>query len=132
MATPCGATINAPVAFTSKLAINSHKFCDKKMLRKNSKSQHFTKNGHTFPLQKVFCCFFFHRKIVSLKIYEKLGIGYPRPRLFSVFRQLHHRLLFFCFFLAKMDRGYHNFSFQTTIVKIEHICWQKTIFSKNS
>ena len=34
-----------------------------------------------------------------------------------------------CFF-TKIDRGYHITSFETSFVKTEHICWQKTKFRK--
>ena len=32
----------------------------------------------------------------------------------------------FCFFLAEIDRTYHKLSFETSLVEMEHICWEKT------
>ena len=79
----------------------------------------------------------YNRKIVSIEMHKNLGIGFSRPRLlfYFTFWISSSFILFkkvFCFFLAKKDRGYDVLSYETSVGKIQDICWQKTkIFQKN-
>ena len=96
-----------------------------KKLQKNSESKFFKKWGIGSPLTEDFLLFCFHRKIVDLKFDKNLGICSPHPRLFY-FSHFHHILNFFKFFSTKTNSGHHTISFETSLVEIEHNCWQKT------
>ena len=54
-------------------------------------------------------------------------------RDFFYFSHFLHHLGFLAFsvFFTKVYRGYHNFSFQTSIVEMKHMCWQKTGLKEN-
>ena len=64
---------------------------------------------------------------------KKLGIGFPVPEDFFHFKissvlNIKKKLIFF----VKIDRGYHALSFETSFVKIKHICTlvENTFFQK--
>ena len=82
--TPCGGNFMASVSFTPKLLFYIYIFCKKKMQTK-IKNPIFNFFWHSFPVTEDFLQFCFHRKMLSIKVYENFGKGSLRARSFVFF-----------------------------------------------
>ena len=114
-----GATPVASGSFASKLALHINIFCDKKMPNK-FKVRTFRKHcAQDLPnLKFFFSLICFHRKLVSLKMYENLGIGSPHPSFFSILSSFIFFEIFFSDFFCLKSLGSNRiFNFRPHLLK---------------
>ena len=105
----------------------------KKSPKNSSPNIYKKKHVHRLPPNEGFCFLFkVHIKRTSLKFHKKkLRHRFLLSEAFSFFFHFRHIWILLIFFiLAKIDRAYHILSFETSFVKIKHICWRTKTKSK--